>query len=42
MSDDFEKWRKQIECKNDGFAIELVIYVWIAVIVATILWELFS
>ena len=42
MSDDFEKWRKHVECKKDGFAIELVFYAWIAVIVATILWELFS
>ena len=42
MNDDFEKWRKHIECKKDGFAIELVMYLWIAVILATILWELFS
>ena len=42
MNDEFEKWRKQVGEKRDGFAIELVLYAWIAVILATILWELFS
>lgn len=41
MNDDFEKWRAHIECKKDGFAIELIMYAWIAVILATIFVELF-